>query len=128
MRVTNLVLAFVIFAAPGAAFAEVHEFTGCTFKEGHGMADLEKWLPRWKADIDKLKIKDQLSAEIVTPQYDTENKLDFFFMVTVPDANVLGSGLNQWIEGGTGSASDAELNKFAKCSASLWWGRKVYGK
>jgi len=86
------------------------------------MADLDKWLPKWKAAIDQLKIKDQISAEILTPQYDTENKMDFFFMVTVADANALGSGLNQWVEAGAGSSVDAELSKFATCAASLWLG------
>jgi len=129
MRIVTVVLAFALVAAPSAAFAEVHEFYGCTFKEGRGTADLDKWLPTWKAVIDKTKMKDQFSAEVLTPQYDTAANLpDFFFMTTTPNANALGSELNEYFEGGAGNAVGVEPNKFAKCNAALYWSRKVYGK
>jgi len=128
MRIAKLVLAIVIFAAPGTAFADMHEFFGCKFNEGHGMSDLDKWLPKWKAVIDGMKFKEQFDVWVLTPQYDTANTQDFFFMGSVTDANALGSGLSEYFEAGKGTAVEADLNKFAKCTGSLWWGRKVYGK
>jgi len=128
MRIARVILALALVAAPGAAFADVHEFFGCKFKEGHGMADLDKWLPKWRAVIDGLKFKDQFSAEVLTPQYDTANTQDFFFMGNLTNANALGSGLSEYFEAGAGNALEAEFSKFATCTGSLWWARKVYGK
>lgn len=93
------------------------------------MADFDKWVPKWKAVVDKLKMKDQFRAEILTPRYDAESDLpDFFFMDAFPDGTALGSALSEYLDGGAGDAVTVELNKFATCKGSLWIGRKIYGK
>ena len=127
MGLTGAVLSLVLLA-PGAAHSEPHEFLGCNFIEGKGMADVDRWLADFKATVDRMK-STGYKAVILTPQFDTTpDSPDFFWMGTWPDAASMGSNLKEYIEDGVGAKLEESLADIADCTGrtSLWWGRTVY--
>jgi hypothetical protein len=113
---------------PSLAQAEPYEFVACNFREGKGMADLDKWLVDWKATVDALERKGGYTAVVLTPQYAGEAAIpDFYWMGTWPDAGAMGAGLKEYFEDGAGSDAEKAASRIMDCAGrSLWWGRTVY--
>lgn len=119
---TAILLLIVTFLAAVPASAEPYEFYGCTFKEGYGMADLDKAIATWK----KVKQVGSYKAVVLTPQYSNNpDSPDFFWMGTWPDASAMGDGQKHYYEDGAGAAAEAAFAKITTCTSSLWWGRTV---
>ncbi len=116
-------LAFVLTLVTAAvASAEPYEFYGCTFKEGKGMADLDKAIETWL----KVEQVGSYKAVVLTPQYSNNPETpDFFWMGTWPNAVEMGKGTKHYFEDGAGKEADAAFAEITTCTSSLWWGRTV---
>lgn len=128
MRILSTSIAVVIwlFTSASGVAADPYEFIACSYKEGKGAADLDRWVAASKEVLDSAG--DDYSAVVLTPQYADGDQLpDFYWMGKWPTAEKLGVGLGSWFEQGKGDKAMAALAKIADCpSASLWWGRTVY--
>ena len=128
MRLAAIVFSLLI-SYGSVAHGATYEILGCMFEEGKGMADLDAWLPKFKATADATKTKaGGYKAVILTPQYgDAPNAPDFIWLGTWPDAALMGSAMKEYFEDGVGASVQKEFAAIATCKAtSLWWGRTVY--
>ena len=128
MRRAAIALSLLI-SFGSVAHAATYEILGCMFQEGKDMADLEAWLPKFKATADTSKSKaGGYKAVILTPQYgDAPNTPDFLWLGTWPDAALMGSALKDYFEDGGGASVQKDFAAIATCKAtSLWWGRTAY--
>lgn len=115
----------VTFLAAGTVSAEPYEFYGCSFNEGYGMADFDKWIEKWKKV--QAGLEGSYTAVVLVPQYSNAPDVpDLFWMGSWPDASSMGSGLKQYFEDGAGAAVDADVQKIVTCRSSLWWGRTIF--
>lgn len=70
----------------------------CSYKDGMGSADLDKWFEKFNAWAGSTPTPDGYSAWTLTPfYYGPEQDFDFIWMGTSPNAAALGLGHDAWV-------------------------------
>ena len=105
----------VFFSAQTLAAANPVEFWGCKFNDGMGMDDLMEWTEEWSEVVDDLP-DDGYNAWVMTPMIKSNmTDLDFLWVGAWPDYASMGSGLGDFFNSESGSASFAKFVEISTC-------------
>ncbi|HBJ90329.1 MAG TPA: hypothetical protein DDZ21_10215 [Gammaproteobacteria bacterium] len=97
------------------AAANPVEFWGCKFNDGMGMEDLMEWTEEWGEVVDDLP-DDGYNAWVMTPMFKSNmTDLDFLWVGAWPDYASMGSGLGDFFNSETGSATFAKFVEISTC-------------
>ena len=87
----------------------------CSYKDGKGSADLDKWFEKFNAWVGPTPTPDGYSAWTLTPfYYGSEQDFDFIWLGASPNAAALGLGHDTWVFSGE---IRPEFYKIANCKA-----------
>ena len=110
----SFILSVFVSAQTMAATNPV-EFWGCKFNDGMGMGDLMEWTEEWGEVVDDLP-DDGYNAWVMTPMFKSNmTDLDFLWVGAWPDFARMGSGLGDFFNSDTGSATFTKFVEISTC-------------
>ena len=124
----NIFLVLVFILLSGAAQATQNHIFACSYLEGKGPADLEKWFNEYgKAGLDNAGGNAKIT--VLTPSVNNNPEYDFIWIEEYEEFEALGKQAGHFFDpNGSQSIVPQKAFEIWTCHNSIWAGEVFYSK